>query len=572
MNNRSVLLTFILFGLLLIVILFQVLSMVQSDRLYERLNHLIDMNKSSSTSEKNSTQPQESSEKSGDWLVYHLLGEPRTLNPISVDSDMSSRYIYSRNIHETLFYYDSDYDGVKLKPVLAESMNTSEDGLEITVKLKEKIWFSDGVPVTADDVIFTYKTIMDTSVDAEDLRGYYANIKDVVKIDDRTVKFILTEEYWKTVESIGVFEVLPKHIYQYKDPSEFNKRRSDPVGSGPYVFEKWDVGQQVVLRKNENYWGTKPSIDKLVFRFITNSTAAFQSLRSNDLDYYEPSSEQFKEMSADEDFIKKFHVLSYWEPSGGFSYIGWNQAKEFFKDKRVRMAITSAFDRESVAKNIGMGYSKVISGPFYLKGKQNDPDIKPWPYDPEKAKKLLTETGWVDDNNDGIREKNGMKFQFKLSYSSGGATTERIVKAFKDDLAKVGIDVVLDPVEWSIYLNRLHSRDFDAAVAAWAGTIESDPYQLFHSSQIDKGSNYCGFSNKEADKLIEEARRTLDPDKRYELYHQFHKLLHEEQPYTFLTSRPTFVFLDKRFENVKIHALGIDFLEWYVPKDKQRYK
>jgi peptide/nickel transport system substrate-binding protein len=571
MNKHSGVFTFFLFSFLAAMILLQVLSMIQSDRLYERLNHLIDVNKSSFISGRPSTVTAESGKDSGDWLVYHLLGEPRTLNPISVDSDMSARYIYSRNIHETLFDYELDYDGVKLKPALAESMTTSGDGLEITIKLKENIWFSDGVPVTADDVIFTYSAIKDPGVDAEDLRGYYANIKDVVKIDGKTVKFILTEEYWITVESIGVFSVLPKHIYQYQDPAEFNKKRSEPVGSGPYVFEKWDVGQQVVLRKNENYWGKKPAIDKLVFKFITNSTAAFQSLRSNDIDYFEPSSEQYKEMSEDKEFVNKFHILSYWEPSAGFSYIGWNQSKEYFKDKTVRVALTSAFDRESVAKNIGMGYSKVISGPFYLKGKQNDSEIKPWPYDPEKAKTLLTEAGWVDNNNDGIREKNGVKFQFKLSYSSGGATTERIVKAFKDDLAKVGIDVILDPVEWSIYLTRMHSRDFDASIAGWGGTIESDPYQLFHSSQIDGGSNYCGFSSAEGDKLIEVARRTLDPNERYELYHQFHKLLHEEQPYTFLLARPTFVFLDKRFENVKIHTLGIDLLEWYVPKDKQRY-
>lgn len=230
MNNRSGLVTLILFGLLLVVILFQVLSMVQSDRLYERLNKLIDINKSGSVSERTSAQPQQSDEKSGDWLVYHLLGEPRTLNPISVDSDMSARYIYQLNIFEPLFYYDLDYDGVKLKPVLAKSMETSPDGLEITIRLKENIRFSDGVTVTADDVIFTYKTIMDPGVDAEDSRGYYANIKDVIKIDDRTVKFILSELFWQTHETVGVFLVLPKHIYQYKDPAEFNKKEIRPRG------------------------------------------------------------------------------------------------------------------------------------------------------------------------------------------------------------------------------------------------------------------------------------------------------------------------------------------------------
>ena len=293
MNNRSGLLTFILFGLLLIVILLQVLSMVQSDRLYERLNRLIDMDKSMPTSGKATVGKKAADENSGDWLVSNLTGEPRTLNPISVDSDSYSNSIVLRNVFETLFYYDLDYDGVKLKPVLAESMETSEDGLEITVTLKEDIRFSDGAPVTADDVIFTYETIMDPGIDAEDLRGYYANITDVIKIDERTVKFLLSEVYWKTVESIGVFEVLPKHIYRYDDPAEFNNMRSEPVGSGPYVFEKWDVGQQLVLRRNENYWGENPKIKKVVYRFITNTVAGLQALRAGQVDILIPEPDQF---------------------------------------------------------------------------------------------------------------------------------------------------------------------------------------------------------------------------------------------------------------------------------------
>jgi peptide/nickel transport system substrate-binding protein len=573
MINRSTILTFILFVLLLIVILFQVLSMVQSDRLYERLNQLIKIDKISGMSGRTSIQTKEAVEQSGDWLVSNLSSEPRTLNMISVDSDLYSNSIVYRNIFETLFYYDLDYDGVRLKPVLAESMQTSPDGLEITVRLKENIWFSDGVPVTADDIIFTYETIMDPGVDAADLRGYYANIRNVVKIDDRTVKFVMTEVYWKTVESIGVFEVFPKHIYQYKDPSEFNNRRSDPVGSGPYVFEKWDVGQQLVLRKNENYWGTKPAIDKLVFKFITNDTAAYQALRSHNLDTFDPSAEQFAEVSEDQGFKKEFYVLSYWESSGGYSFIGWNQAREYFKDKVVRLGLTSAFDRESVAKHIYKGYAEVVSGPFYIYGKQNDPDIKPWLYDPDKARELLDEAGWVDTNKNGIRDKDGVELKFRLSYGSGSTTSEQVIKAFKDDAAKVGIEIVPDPIEWSIFVNNLNNRNFDAVMLRWGGTIEGDPYQIFHSSQIaGRGNNFISFSSKEADKLMDEARRTLEPDKRYELYHRFHKILHEEQPYTFLFARPTFVFIDKKFENVNIHTLGIEPYEWYVPKEKQRYK
>jgi peptide/nickel transport system substrate-binding protein len=555
--------------------------MIQSDRLYERLNTLIGRLESSASAParsvekpKISTSPKEEYPgDEGDWLISNEIGEPRTLNTLSVESSIEARDIVSRNIIETLFYYDLDYDGVKLVPVLAESMEVSKDGLEITVKLKKDIWFSDGVPVTADDVIFTYQTMMNPEIDAADIRNYYNNVKQVVKIDDRTVKFVLKELYWQTIESVGVFDVLPRHIYQFTDPKQFNNRRSNPVGSGPYVFERWDVGQQVVLRRNDNYWGKKPKINKLVFKIITNSMAALQALRSHNIDTMEPSSEQFFELSKDEQFKEDFNMLLYWRPSFGYNYIGWNEARAFFKDRRVRLAMTYSVNRPAIVEYIQKGYGKVITGPFYIYGKQNDPNIKPWPFDLEKAKQLLDEAGWIDHDGDGIRDKDGVTFRFKLSYPSGSETAERIIKMIKDDTARIGVDVIPDPVEWSIFLERLNRGDFDAAFSGWGGTIESDPYQIFHSSQIqNRGNNRVGFSNAEADKLMEEARRTLDPDKRYELYHQFDRVIHEEQPYTFLVTRPSYTLLDKRFGNAKVHKLGIDFLEWYVPKDKQRYK
>jgi len=582
MNGRLGLVTFFIFLFLLLMIVFQVLSMVQADRLYERLNQLLDR-LSSAGSVRVAQESQESKQADlpgkeypgdeGDWLVSVEMGEPRTLNPISVENSIEARDIYARNIIEPLFYYDLDYDGVKLVPVLAESMEVSEEKLEITVVLKKDIWFSDGVPVTADDVIFTYETMMNPEVDAADLRNYYDNVRQVVKVDDRTVKFILKELYWQTVESVGVFDVLPRHIYKFSDPKEFNARRSNPAGSGPYIFDKWDVGQQVVLRRNDNYWGKKPKLNRLVFKFISNSSAALQALRSHDIDTLEPSSEQFFELSNDEQFKKDFYTLSYWRPSHGYSYIGWNQAREFFKDRGVRLAMTHAINRPAIVEYIQKGYGKIVTGPFYIYGKQSDPNIKPWPFDLEKAKQLLDEAGWRDTDGDGIRDKDGLPFRFKLSYPSGNETYERIIKMLKDDTAKIGVDMIPDPVEWSIFLDRMNRRVFDAAASGWGGTIESDPYQLFHSSQIQRrGNNYVGFNNAEADSIMEQARRTLNPEKRYELYHRLHQIIHEEQPYTFLVTRPTYTLLDKRFENVKVHKLGIDFLEWYVPKDKQKYK
>jgi peptide/nickel transport system substrate-binding protein len=219
------------------------------------------------------------------------------------------------------------------------------------------------------------------------------------------------------------------------------------------------------------------------------------------------------------------------------------------------------------------GLGRKVTGPFYLYGKQNNPAIKPWPYDPNRAKQLLDEAGWIDTNSDGIRDKNGTPFRFKFMIVSGYDLHERIAKLLKDSAAKIGIEIILDPYEWSVFQEKLTKRSFDATTLSWGGVVQADPYQIWHSSQIEgRGSNRVGFNNKEADAIIENARLTLDEDERNKLYHRFHEILHEEQPYTFVCTRPWLFLLDRRFQNVKVHKLGLDLDEWYVPLEKQKYK
>jgi peptide/nickel transport system substrate-binding protein len=275
----------------------------------------------------------------------------------------------------------------------------------------------------------------------------------------------------------------------------------------------------------------------------------------------EPTAEQFVGMSVDEQFNEKFQLLSYWSPGVPFFFIGWNQETYFFKDKLVRLAMTHMIDREAIVEQLLKGDAKIVTGPFYIYG------------DLERAGQLLEQAGWRDTDGDGIRDKDGIPFRFNFSYSTGRIFYEQFAKLFKDTAAQVGIDVIADPYEWSVFVERLQNHQFEALAIGFGGTIESDPYQNLHSSQITgRGDNFVSFRNAEADIIIDEARRTIDEDKRYALYHKLHRLLHEEQPYTFLFTRPERGFLDKRFENVIIHKLGVWPYEWYVPKEKQMYK
>jgi peptide/nickel transport system substrate-binding protein len=552
--------------------------MMQADRLNERLGDLIRQLESaqwsrpagSSGSIKNGVNRADANQ--GDWLVWCLNTEPATLNEIVQASSWSTRWIVRGNIFEGMIEYKPDE--FEYRGVLAEEFSISDDGLEIYFKLRDDIYFSDGVPVTTDDVIFTFETITDPKVDSANYANYFADVDRYEKINEREIKFYMKRVYFLSLGFLGSMPIHPKHIYEYTDAQQFNNRRTNPLGSGPFVFEKWDVGSSVVLNRNENYWQQKPWYKKIVYRFITNDTAALQSLLSNEVDYLRPLPDQFTEMCDNEEFREDFYCLSYWDAGNtGYFWIGWNQARSFFADKKVRQALTMLIDRESIRDNILRNpEAEIPTGPFYVYGPQYDSGIEPWPYDPQRAIEMLEKAGWVDTNGDGVRDKDGVEFRFRYMVVSGSGFHEQMAKFVKDSLARAGIEVIIDPYEWSVFTQKVMDRNFDAVNMAWGGSVESDPYQIWHSSQIDKGSNYVRFNNPEADRLIEQARQTLDKDKRNELYHQFHRILHEEQPYTFVYTRPEQRFLDRRFENVVIHKLGINEHEWYVPKDLQKYK
>jgi peptide/nickel transport system substrate-binding protein len=345
------------------------------------------------------------------------------------------------------------------------------------------------------------------------------------------------------------------------------------VGSGPYVFENWQVGKEIVLGRNENYWGAKPKLKKIVYRFISNDIARIQALRSHEIDMVRATEEQFADLTAEEGFQDEFNCLAWWIPQVPFYYMCWNQDTPFFSDRRVRLAMTHIVDREKIVSSLLKGNGKVTTGPFYINSEQYDKSIEPWPYDIDRAKELLDEAGWIDSDGNGIRERDGTEFSFEFTIPSRSVYYSRLGKMLKDSAAKVGIDVVIDPVEWSILMVKVNDRKFEAVSMGWGGDVLQDPYQLWHSSQIgNRGSNYAGFRNAEADAIMEEGRRTLDVGKRTKLYHKLNAILHHEQPYTFLYTRPIFRIVDKRFKNVKIYPFGPNYFEWYVPKSEQRYK
>jgi peptide/nickel transport system substrate-binding protein len=416
---------------------------------------------------------------------------------------------------------------------------------------------------------------MDPANDTADRRNYLQDIEHVELIDDYTIRFDMAKPYFRHLLSLGGYNIFPTHIYTEGDFNRHPNNRN-PIGSGPYLFQDWATGDRIVLVRNEKYWGKPPHLDKRIFRFIKDDNAAFQALERHDIDKHEIPPEQWARRTNSERFQKEFQKLVLDSPVPGylsrFNYIGWNMRKPQFADKRVRQALCMLFDRKQIIDEVWQGYGEVAVSDIYYKAPDHDPDLKPWPFDPKRAQQLLDEAGWKDSDGDGIRDKDGVKLEFELSYGSGVPEYDQLGAVYQDELRRAGIRITLGPLEWATFIQRVHERKFDACMLAWLSVPMYDGYQLWHSSQAEDGSNYPGLVNEELDKILEEVRITFDDEMRYAMNHRLEAILHEEQPYLFLYHRPALVGLDARFRGVVNHTGGIDPLEWWVPAQMQRYE
>lgn len=353
--------------------------------------------------------------------------------------------------------------------------------------------------------------------------------------------------------------------------------RAPTIGSGPYQFERWLTGQEIALKRNENYWLGEGHayIDKLVWRILTDYTASLVALKNGEIDFMTSLRPiQYLTMTNRRKFLDNFVKSSFLIPS--YSYFGWRNDHAIFKDKRVRRAMTHMVRRRDAVDKLLFGFAEIVTGNFYRYGPDYDSTIVPYQYDPQLAQQLLAEAGWEDVDNDGILEKDSLEFRFEMLVPSTSSLGEQLTSIIREDLYMIGIEMTIRRLEWSVFINNyIRNHNFDACYLGWVFGMKGDPKQVWHSeSASGRGSNHIVFRNAEADSLIDAARVEFDQEKRVAMYHRFQQILHEEQPYTFLLSSKNLPAYDNRFKGVKWYPFrpGYQFDEWYVPKAEQKYQ
>lgn len=543
----------------------------------------------------------------GGSIVSRAQNLPGNLNYlVNNDSTVSTIWGY---LVDALAERNLD-DLTKYEPMLAKSWQVSEDGLEYRIQLRDNAYWQPYVDpvtgkeaaakqVTADDFLFFWEVIQNNRIPAEALRTYYGDLDGMEIVDD--LNFIVR---WKQPYSMSEsftlgLQPLPRHYYR-PDPNWDDEKFADEfiasprnqwiVGTGPYKMVKWDKNTEVIMSEDENYYGPRPYVSTRHIRLIPDNSVSFLEFKRGDIDSYGLSATQWHEETPEPDFqlvtpeietanadsvawdIRKkagdlpenYRFEKFQYVSQSYSYVGYNLQRPLFKDREVRVALTHLVDRDRILSEVSLGLGTIISGPFIPQSPYYNHDVKPLPFDIDKAREILAELGWEDTDDDGILDKDydgsGVRkpFQFTFIIPSSSSGVRKIAAIMEQDFLKAKIRMEIKPIEWSVYTQLLEQRDFDVCCLAWVGGVEGDPYQVWHSSGANRkvSSNHIGYASPEADKLIEEGRRTIDKEKRYEIYRRLHEVIANDQPYTFLTAGTATIAQSKKFRNAIVYKGG----------------
>lgn len=476
--------------------------------------------------------------KGGRFLIYsHQF--PKSLN-YYLDQFTTTARIFT-SLYETLAVYHP----VTLEPLphLAKSWTISPDRKKFRFILDENARWSDGKPITAHDVLFTYNTIMDKNNGTAVFRIGLSRFKTPKVIDDQIVEFEVTDTHWNNFNEIASsLLILPKHYYENRD---FNRENFEfPVVSGPYKLMESKKGRYVKLGRRGDWWQRaypinkgRYNFDQIVYKVYNEETIALQAFKKGDIDIFPVYTaslwvKEAKGEGFDKNWIGKQRVYNN-KPTG---FQGWamNMRRDIFKDSRVRKAIAHLVDRDLMIEKLAYNEYQPTNSyypDFYLLGVKNP--NKPVDFNMEKARSLLKEAGW-EPNANGILEKDGKEFRFTIL--DRDKKTEKYFTVFLEKARYVGIDASIETTDLAAWSARIDKYDFDMTWASWGSGVFKDPEAQWLSKYADEEGqpNLPGFKNSKVDSIILKQKTEFNIHKRNSLLKELDQIVYKEYPYVLL--------------------------------------
>ena len=446
----------------------------------------------------------------------------------------------------------------------------------IVFDLREDVVFHDGHQFDSGDVLFTYNSIMNPK-GTSPRKSDYEPVKSVEILGSHKIKFTYKRLFSPAFGSWAM-GILPEHLLNEKklkqealergrDPEKFIMRDSNygrnPIGTGPFKFLNWNSDEAIRLVRNNNYWEGPPEYEEYIMRIIPDTLTQEMEFYTGALDNYSVQPHQVSRFSKDDRF-QRFSSIGYF-----YSYIGYNIRNPLFSDAKIRTALGMAIDIEPIIKYVLYGEGERVTGPYPKITEWYDNNIKPLPYDPNEALKILNAYGWKK-NADGWLEKEGKLFEFNLITNSGNPIRKNILTIVQESWRKIGVKCNTQLFEWAVFLKDfVNTLKYDALVLGWSMGADPDLYQIWHSSQAGPNQlNFVGYKNFEVDRLITRIRKEYDRSKQVKMARELHRLVARDQPYTFLYVAKSTQVIDKNIVIIEKDEKGNEkYLNIYPTKD-----
>lgn len=500
---------------------------------------------------------------SGGTVVLALPEDPDVLNPLLYTSAVSGLVLDLMT--ESLVEMGEDF---AYHPHIARDWRYDADGLGITLTLRPWSW-SDGTPLTAGDAVASVALYLDPEVASPRAGGRIANILSVEAPDDSTLHYRFRAHRSDLLPTLG-HHLLPSHLTRGLKPAEVRSwpLNEAPLASGPFVLERWDHNDRIVLRRNRYYRGPQPLIERVVLRIIPDGTARTVELETGGIDVLDDvPPHQVPRLAASPDLVLEHEVGRL------TGQITWNLERDLFDDVRVRRALSLAIDREYLVETLLAGYGRAAAGPLPPAVWAYDAALIPDPHDPAQARRLLDAAGWRDRDGDGVRERDGVPLRFELITRKGDPVRENAAVALRGFLADVGAEVVPRVMEFNAAIDRVQDGDFDAYLGVYSSRLVVDPSPLL-GGRPPGGLNYGHYASERADSLLARALAEEDRVLASGLWTEYQRVVVEEAPLAFLYHPDVLVAHSRRVQDVRPHVLSPynNIQEWWIAPQDRKYR
>jgi len=490
------------------------------------------------------------------------LNEPASLNPLLLS------YTASTDIHEKLFLRLHRFDkGMNIVPELARSWKFSEDFSELTYFLRKDVQWSDGQPVTAADVVYTFDLMKNPKVRYA-RAGQLQFVESAEALDPYTVRFKFRQVYSDELFDTGIF-VLPKHVLEKMSDVRSGEFEAAPVTDGPFLLEQWIRGQALMLVPNKSFYKGRPALDRIEFKFFPDGQTLLAAVQKGEVDVTSDLSAADLASLPPEANLK---VIEY--PGWSYTYINWNLKHHLFSRPEMRKAFAQAINTQKIIQQLLQGKGQQVAGPLLPTSWAYDEQQKPLPYDPAGLKELLAQQGYREKNRDGYLYMRSQRppLEITLLLAQGQPLQEAAAALIQNQLKEVGIKVDLAVVDAVTFIQRAKEGRYDAMIFSWKNDYKVDPTAVWHSKPEKGRFNLQGYSNTEVDSLIDQGLATLSRRKAKELWVRFQRIISEEQPTTYLFVPNVVTVAYKGLRGPERDERGplASLDEWWIPASERR--